>query len=274
MTKAVTLADPVSYFRMLDAASHAHWWGRSIEYVERRWLKSALRTLRSRHKPPWDWLDVGCGTGARLRLWNGWGCWNLRAGIEPEAEAVSIASTDASILVRTGELPELPFDDLKFAVITALDVIQHVSPELRRNSIRAMAERLVPEGIMVVRTNSTGLFRKNSDDSTIVDANDLKSWLAESGMRVVRASRFNACGGLADDLIRKFQGGKRISRTDPFKTGLPKTWSMRPGGHFLARWAGFVESRILGTGLVNFPFGHSYLVMAIREGDHDRSTNR
>lgn len=274
MPEAVTLAEPAKYFEVLDRASRTHWWGRSIEYVERRWLWQALRKRAKRSPPPWSWLDVGCGTGTRLRLWADWGCWSERAGIEPEIEAVEAAADDPGITVRLGGLPELPEASGLFDVITALDVLQHVAAKRRRDSIRSIADRLKPGGILLLRTNAPGMFRKGVGDPTIVEAASLKRWLAESGMRVARSSRFNACGSLAED-ISKVVRSKKDSATVPcpLKTGLPAAWNDRPAGHKLASWCGFVESRICGTGLVKFPIGHSYLVMAIKDGNHDRSAS-
>lgn len=271
MPEAVTLADPAKYFEVLDRASLTHWWGRSIEYVERRWLQHALRKRAERF--PYTWLDVGCGTGTRLRLWADWGCWGERAGVEPEIDAVEAAAADSGISVRLGGLPDLPYESARFDVITAFDVLQHVAAEHRRDAIRSIADRLRPDGILLLRTNAPGLFRKGVDDPSIVDAARLNRWLAEAGMRVARSSRFNACGGLAEDVARAIRRKKGASSVPgPFKSGLPQAWTMRPAGHVLAGWCGFVESRICGTGLVNFPIGHSYLVMAIKDGNHDRTS--
>ncbi len=274
MPEAVTLADPAKYFEALDQASLKHWWGRSIEHVERRWLRHALRKAAPLSPPPWSWLDIGCGTGTRMRLWANWGCWGERVGVEPEIEAVEAAGASPALEILPGELPELPAGLGRFDVVTALDVLQHVAAQRRRDSIRSIADRLRPGGILLLRTNAPGLFRGGANDTTIVDAACLHHWAAEAGLRVTRSSRFNVCGGLAEDVARVARSRMRRSReAAPFKSGLPAAWQRRPAGHALAGWCAFVESRISGTGLVNFPIGHSYLVMAIKDGNHDRTTD-
>ncbi len=274
MDETVTLAEPREYFRLLDQASMSHWWGRSIEYVERRWLRQAM-TLTGMARPHrWDWLDIGCGTGTRLRLWGDWNCWNRRVGVEPEVEAFRCASADSSIEFRSGGLPDLPVADSRFDVITAFDVLQHVEPERRKDAIRSMAQCLNDRGILLIRTNAPAIAASSRRDETIVDPAWLRRSLLETGLKIDRSSRFNMCGGIAEDVLKSIR--KRQVRTEHLgqhRIGLPNSWKRRPSGHFLAAWCGSVESRILGTGLVNFPVGHSYLIMAIKDGDHDRTAN-
>lgn len=270
----VTLAKPGPYFRLLDQAAMAHWWGRSIEYVERRWLQQAMRQQGISRSCRVDWLDLGCGTGIRLRLWGDWACWNRRVGIEPEAEAVEVAALETPLEIHLGGLPDLPDTGSRYGLITAFDVLQHVPPDLRGYSVRSIAELLTERGILLMRTNAPATGGLSGPDDTIVDPGWLRRCLADAGLKVIRASRFNLSGGLAEDLSRVIRRGRGPSlQQTPYRTGLPESWKRRPGGHVLAGWCGFVESRILGTGLVNFPLGHSYLVMAIRDGDHDRSAN-
>jgi|GEM_PF-3829820 len=274
MPDTVTLAEPHNYFRLLDHAAMSHWWGRSIEYVERRWLRHALRVSGSASPIRRDWLDIGCGTGTRLRQWSDWGCWNRLVGVEPEDVAFQVRSKDTSLEIHTGGLPDLPVLGTRFHVITAFDVLQHVAPDLREASIRSMTRQLHDLGILLLRTNAPPISKTSGRDQTIVDPSWLRRSLAAAGLKVVRSSRFNLCGGIAEDVLRGIR--RRVRRTEnqgPPRIGLPQSWNRRPAGHFLAAWCGYAESRILGTGLVNFPFGHSYLIMAIKDGDHDRAAN-
>ena len=271
---AVTLADPSAYFGMLDRAAESHWWARSIEFVERSWVQAAMPEPVRKGLRRWDWLDVGCGTGSRFRHWSDWGCWGKRVGIEPEAGALAGAANVPGIALMVGGAPGLPELGRRFDFVSALDVIQHVAPTERQRAVAELVAAVRPGGVLLLRTNAPGRFVRSRTDTSLIDPRGLRRSLELAGLKILRHSRFNAVGGLWEDAAlaaRRFVGRSRSE--GPTRTGLPQGWQGRPQGHPAAAMVGFAESRILATGLVKFPVGHSYLIIARKEGAHDGSAN-
>lgn len=119
-----------------------HWWfqGRSrivsslVERFQPRGLERSLRLC-----------DVGCGTGANLRMLARFGqVW----GVEPCDDALELARQVEDATVHPGGLPdELPFTHERFDVLTLTDVLEHVEQD--QESVRRCAALLAPGGIIV-----------------------------------------------------------------------------------------------------------------------------
>lgn len=121
---------------------HDHWWfqGRSrivSALVERFQPQGRERSLRL--------CDVGCGTGANLRMLARFGqVW----GVEPCDDALELARQVEDATVYQGGLPdELPFTHERFDVLTLTDVLEHV--ERDQESVLRCAALLAPGGIIV-----------------------------------------------------------------------------------------------------------------------------
>lgn len=265
----VTLAEPDLYFAMLERSALHHWWSVGVERIERRWVqnefKSGVRGTVATRK----WLDVGCGTGRRLAQWSQWGFWEMQVGIDPSP--ISMNHEMGSIARLQGKLPGLPLMEPCFDLVTAFDVIQHVSKPIREQALSEISRVVKPGGILLIRTNSGGFWGKPQGDDSIAERNWLDQALNEFHFRIVRSSHFNMTGGFIEDFMKRYCKWQswNCEASTTFKTGLPQQWQARPDGHWLGRWFGSIESRIAGTGLVKIPFGHSYLVMARKEVDHD-----
>lgn len=121
---------------------HDHWWfqGRArivSALVERFQPRDRARKLRL--------CDVGCGTGANLRMLARFG---QVFGVEPSADALELARQVEEATVFPGGLPDgLPFADERFDVLTLTDVLEHV--ERDQESVRRCAALLAPGGIIV-----------------------------------------------------------------------------------------------------------------------------
>lgn len=268
-SEPVTLDTPVDYFMLLDRSSNRHWWGRGIERLERRWAKSAICRMPAAKRDQLRWLDAGCGSGARLLLWSGWGCWSGMFGIEPEIshEKIIRGALNQRIVLKPGHLPEMQISEEKFDFITALDVIQHISFEFRGKAISELVENLMPGGLLLIRTNAAGFSGKKAEDNSIVSSQFLDDNLRKNGLKVLNSSHFNLTGSLIEDLPRYFNRKKR-NDGKPMKYGLPADWQKRPRGSLPGWIAGWAESQIAATGLVKLPFGHSYIVLAQKELPH------
>lgn len=93
-------------------------------------------------------LDVGCGKGALLGLFNdafpGW----TRIGVEPSAAAAAIARLDPSLTVHDGVLDTAEIEPDSIDVVTIVHVLEHTpSPSA---ALRAMHRALRPGGLLFV----------------------------------------------------------------------------------------------------------------------------
>lgn len=273
----VTLENPDAYFKALDVVESLHWWARGVERIERCWIQRYFGINRAGTGVRYyQWLDIGCGTGGRLRRWADWNCWALQVGAEPESAALAKVSACASpIQFIQSAWPGLPLQAPAFDLVTAFDVLQHVAPPLRAKAMQDAAGLVKPGGAILIRTNSACFQHRRDNDQSIVDQNELRIQLTEAGLSVRRESCFNFTGGLFDELKRNlFRSSGKIKKDGTLKYGLPKQWQKRPAGHWLAGFAGGLESYCAAFGLAKIPLGHSYLVMATRDGAREQNAGQ
>src|SRR6185369_12538506 len=72
-------------------------------------------------------LDVGCGTGANLKMLAGYGS---AEGVDISPQAVEFCRDRGLNSVRLGAAEQLPYDDDSFELVTALDVIEHLDDDV------------------------------------------------------------------------------------------------------------------------------------------------
>jgi len=98
-------------------------------------------------------LDVGCGAGllSEALAYEGFDVLGLDAGAEIiEVARGHAAGQELNLAYRNGTAEELVAEGLKFPVITALEVIEHVAdPEA---FLRSLAALLEPEGLLFLST--------------------------------------------------------------------------------------------------------------------------
>ena len=125
-------------YSIMYKVEETHWWfvGR------RRILKSFLaRIAQSLGKNKLQILDIGCGTGANLELLSEFGD---AQGVDVSPEALTFCRTRGLAQVRQGEAEHLPYEDSKFDLVTALDVIEHLDDDL--SGLKEMRRVLHPDG--------------------------------------------------------------------------------------------------------------------------------
>ena len=101
-------------------AEDRHWWFRG------RW--AVVEALLSRTPLPGlpRILDAGCGTGANLLRYSKIGS---AEGVDPSPQAVEFCRDRGLDSVVQAGLEELPFEDGRFDLIAATDVLEHVDAE-------------------------------------------------------------------------------------------------------------------------------------------------
>ena len=126
------------YFRIEDR----HWWFVGRRRVILGLLDDALGPGDARGRRV---LDVGCGTGTMLSHLERYG---EPIGIEADDQAVAFCRARGVTRVRQADPPPLPFDDSRFDLVTALDVLEHVDDDQRL--LGEMRRVLRPGGVALV----------------------------------------------------------------------------------------------------------------------------
>ena len=91
-------------------------------------------------------LDVGCGTGALVRAARGAGLDVI--GVEPDPEMAALAGAALGEEVVVAGLPDLPYADDGFDVVTVSFVLNHVDDP--RAGARELARVAAPDGLVRV----------------------------------------------------------------------------------------------------------------------------
>lgn len=108
-------------YRELYELEDDHWWFRS-----RRHVVSALLAREQLPASP-RILDAGCGTGRNLVEYARLGAVE---GVDMSEDAVEFCHQRGFGGVRQGSLEELPFEDDRFDLIAATDVIEHLDDDV------------------------------------------------------------------------------------------------------------------------------------------------
>jgi SAM-dependent methyltransferase len=112
------------HYPILYQVEDTHWW-----YVgRRRIIQSLVEKIRATLDTPGPRiLDVGCGTGANLKMLAGYG----RAEcVDISQQAVDFCHERGLQSVRLGAAEQLPYENDSFDLVTALDVIEHLDDDV------------------------------------------------------------------------------------------------------------------------------------------------
>ena len=116
----------------------SHWW-----YVGRRriiagFVKELCAKITDRTPRI---LDVGCGTGANLKMLSQFGD---AEGVDISPDALEFCRERGLMNVKLGAAEALPYEDGAFDLVTALDVVEHLDDDL--GGLREMHRVLRPGG--------------------------------------------------------------------------------------------------------------------------------
>ncbi len=130
------------HYSLVFEEEERHWW-----YVgRRRILDTFVSFLSSKFSTqPARILDVGCGTGANLKMLSDYGDVE---GVDVSLQALSYCRERGFHSVKYGTAEELPFEDATFDLVTALDVVEHLDDDLE--GLREIRRVLKPGGFALL----------------------------------------------------------------------------------------------------------------------------
>jgi SAM-dependent methyltransferase len=112
------------HYPILYEVEETHWW-----YVGRRRIIQYLveKICTTLNNPNPRILDVGCGTGANLKMLAAHG---RAEGVDISSQAVDFCRERGLNSVRLGAAEQLPYENASFDLVTALDVVEHLDDDV------------------------------------------------------------------------------------------------------------------------------------------------
>ena len=130
------------HYPILYQVEETHWW-----YVGRRRIIQALvqKIRNSLDNVQPRILDVGCGTGANLKMLANCG---RAEGVDISPQAVEFCRQRGLDSVKLGAAEHLPYEANSFELVTALDVIEHLDDDVA--GLREMRRVLCRDGRLLL----------------------------------------------------------------------------------------------------------------------------
>jgi len=166
------------HYPILYQVEERHWW-----YVgRRRIIQSLVEKICStpdNSKP--RILDVGCGTGANLKMLAGHG---RAEGVDISQQAVDFCRERGLEAVKLGAAEDLPYENDSFDLVTALDVVEHLDDDVA--GLREMRRVLRPDGRLLLFVPAFMFLWGVQDDVS----NHRRRYTLPSLLRAVEAAGF------------------------------------------------------------------------------------
>jgi SAM-dependent methyltransferase len=130
------------HYPILYQVEETHWW-----YLGRRRIIQSLveKISKSLNNSNPKILDVGCGTGANLKMLAE--CGRVE-GVDISPQAVEFCRERGLNSVKLGAIEELPYENESFDIVTALDVVEHLDDDVA--GLREMRRVLRREGRLLL----------------------------------------------------------------------------------------------------------------------------
>ena len=130
------------HYPILFQVEETHWW-----YVGRRRIIQSLveKICTALNKANPRILDVGCGTGANLKMLAAYG---KAEGVDISPQAVEFCGQRGLDSVKLGAAEQLPYENDSFELVTALDVIEHLDDDVA--GLREMRRVLRRDGRLLL----------------------------------------------------------------------------------------------------------------------------
>ena len=130
------------HYPILYQVEERHWWYVGRRRIIRSLVEKICSTLDNSNPRI---LDVGCGTGANLKMLAEHG---RAEGVDISQQAVDFCHERGLESVKLGAAEDLPYEDDSFDLVTALDVIEHLDDDVA--GLREMRRVLRPDGRLLL----------------------------------------------------------------------------------------------------------------------------
>jgi 2-polyprenyl-3-methyl-5-hydroxy-6-metoxy-1,4-benzoquinol methylase len=201
------------HYRKFFEIEERHWW-----FVARQMIVEDLIQRRCGVPRGADVLDVGCGTGAILKMLSQ----RYRAcGIDASELAIDFCRLRGLTNAVCCTLDSFPNPGLRFDLVTALDVIEHIDDDL--GVVRKAAGFLKPGGALLVSVPAYQFLWSAHDERNHHKRRYVKSRLrdvlVQGGLKVEMLSYFNtilfplALTKRLTDKLLKLQGDELALRS-------------------------------------------------------------
>lgn len=243
----------------LDRCEESHWWYAGLRDLLTRLVRSPQFGIR----PGGAVLDVGCGTGANLRLLNQLLHPQYLGGFDVNEHCLSAAGKKCpqADLYRA-DLRQPEFHRRRYDLITCNDVLCAAGLDDCRDGLSQLAERLSPEGRMLIHLPAYPWLYGEHDIAVgnieRYRAGPVAEALAGAGL-VTQFSTYRLC--LAFPAIMAARLWRRCYRNNG-NVAAPQSDLAR--SHGFGRWwlaLASLENLILSRGR-RWPFGASLVIVA------------
>jgi SAM-dependent methyltransferase len=126
------------HYPVLYEVEETHWWYLGRRRIIQSFVERICATLDTAAPRI---LDVGCGTGANLKMLASYG---RAEGVDISQQALEFCRERGLESVKLGAIEDLPYKDHSFELVTALDVIEHLDDDLA--GLKEMRRVLCPNG--------------------------------------------------------------------------------------------------------------------------------
>jgi len=126
------------HYPILYQVEDTHWWYVGRRRIIRSLVEKIRATLNTSNPRI---LDVGCGTGANLKMLTDYG---NAEGVDISPQAVEFCRERGLDSVKLGAAEQLPYENDSFELVTALDVIEHLDDDVA--GLREMRRVLRQDG--------------------------------------------------------------------------------------------------------------------------------
>jgi SAM-dependent methyltransferase len=146
----------------MDLAEDSHWWYFGLQDLLRRLLRSPLCRLPERPVV----LDIGCGTGANLRVLADCLRPEYLGGFDLRADCVARARQKCpSAEVYESDVRRPTFRRAKYDLIVCCDVISDVGLDAGLEGLREATARLAPGGVFLTHVPACPWLRSEHDEA-------------------------------------------------------------------------------------------------------------
>ena len=186
-------------YASLYEIEESHWWFIGRRRIIRSFVKEICDQITDRRPRI---LDVGCGTGANLKLLSEFGD---AQGVDVSTDALAFCRERGLQNVQLGSAESLPYEEQTFDLVTALDVVEHMDDDV--SGLREMRRVLRPGGRVLIFVPTFmflwGVQDEVSHHRRRYRLSELRRAVTEAGFEVERTTYANITFLLPIFLLRK-----------------------------------------------------------------------